>query len=77
MLRTRGYALSGFPRRAPGLMRRLALLVQDKASVWSIRLRRFGVVDSLIEVVTRRTGLKDLGKGARARMRAKQIKYLK
>uniref|UniRef100_UPI002494ADA2 sulfotransferase family protein n=1 Tax=Roseobacter litoralis TaxID=42443 RepID=UPI002494ADA2 len=77
ILVARGYSSSGFSRRAPSLMRKLALLIQNKAFVWSFRLRRFGLIDSLLEVVARRTGLIDLGKGARARIRAKQIKHLK
>ena len=77
MLSARGYAPSVLPRRAPSLMRRVALTIQNKAFVWSFRVRRFGLVDVLLEVVTRRMGLKELGRGVRARIREKQKKYLK
>ena len=77
LLAARGYDLSDVPPRAPGLVRRATLTAQDKLFVWQVRLKRFGLVDPLLEMVARRTGLRAVGAGARARMREKQKQYLK
>ncbi|WP_282063801.1 sulfotransferase family protein [Roseobacter litoralis] len=77
MLTQRGYTPSGVNPRAPSLMRRLTLTMQDKVFVWRVRLKRFGLVDPVVGMVSRRIGLPSLGQSARARMREKQKKYLK
>lgn len=77
LLAGRGYQPSGAPVRAPGTVRKAALFVQNKRHLWKTRFGRFGLVDPLIETLTRRLGLQGLGRGARARMREKEKQYLK
>jgi hypothetical protein len=77
LLEARGYSSSGMPQRGPDRLKRLLLTVQNRVHVWKFRLQRFGFVDPVIAAISRRSGVPALGKGAQARLREKQKKYLK
>lgn len=70
-----GYAASEAGPNAPSLLRRMGLRLQDRRAVWAMRIERFGLVDSIVEMVSRRLGLESLGRSAKARMdeRMKEI----
>ena len=77
LLTDRGYQPSGAVPRAPGVLRKLQLFVQNKRHSWKIRFERFGYVDPIVAALTRRLKLQGLGRSARARMREKEKQYLK
>ncbi|MFT6073163.1 MAG: hypothetical protein ACJAZ1_000069 [Yoonia sp.] len=72
-----GYAPSVAAPRAPGVMRRIHLWVQNKRGVWKTRIARHGLIDPLLVATTRWTGLRRLSKRARARIQENSKQYLK
>lgn len=68
LLAETGYAASQAGPKAPIAMRRLALRLQNRASIWKTRIGRFGLIDPILLGVARRTGLKQLGRAAKLRM---------
>jgi hypothetical protein len=53
-LSRRGYNLSGHPLRQPGIAEMLHLVWTDKLYKWQFACRRYGVVNFVLEKLTRR-----------------------
>lgn len=77
MLTARGYSPSAHPAVIPGLGLALHLNLQNRAHVWRHRITRYGLRDTLLVALARRTGLRGLGHSAQARINEKHVKYLK
>lgn len=77
LLTDRGYQPSGFLPKPPGALRKLQLIVQNKQYKWKTRFDRFGYLDPILDLVSRRIGWAGLGRNAQGRIREKQKQYLK
>lgn len=77
LLDTLGYTPSGHAPVVPNALERQQLALEQRKFVWSTRFKRFGVRDPLIDLVTRRIGLPNLGQASRQRMNLAMKQYLK
>lgn len=77
MLQQSGYAPSGHPLVHPGVGDRLGLWLQNKRGQWAWRIKRYGLMDPVLVKIAGRTGLPGLGRSAKKRMDATQIRNLK
>jgi hypothetical protein len=77
LLAARGYAPSGHPPVRPGALQRAGLWLENKKGVWRTRIARYGIVDPLLLAVARRPGLGWLARGAKRRVEARTVAYLK
>lgn len=71
LLVARGYEPAGPPPALPGLLRRIQLWIGTRRHVWGVRIRRYGLVDSLTVALAQRLDLPGLGRAARARIDAR------
>jgi len=71
------YSPSGHPPVVPSSRERLQLAVAQRQFTWSTRFQRFGMRDPLIDTITRRLGLPELGRAARRRMDEATRRYVK
>jgi hypothetical protein len=79
LLEQSGYEPSGYPKIVPDRIQSLAMTLRQKRFLWKTRLQRYGLRDSLIDAICRRTGLTGLplAQNARRRIDAARIHYQK
>lgn len=72
-----GYEPSGHPRVVPSAIQRIGYYFHNKYVTWHIRIKRYGLVDPVIEATSRRLNWPELDKKSKARREEKRNKYLK
>lgn len=77
LLTARGYMPSQRHPVAPSRWRKLMLTVQNKRFVWSRRIRRFGLRDTVLVFLANRTGINNVGRAAQLRIDQKVQQSLK
>lgn len=77
MAAARGYAPSGADPIAPGPLARLGLWLDNKTSIWRMRVRRYGLLDPLVFAAAGRLGLRGPMRAAQRRIDEKAIAQLK
>ncbi|KQI73618.1 hypothetical protein AN191_01695 [Loktanella sp. 5RATIMAR09] len=77
LLSTSGYTASGYLSAVPSTAKKLSLWAINKRGVWRFRFKRYGVYDTLVSFLSRRLHIAPLGRRAKQRMEAADIKNLK
>lgn len=77
LLETLDYTPSGFPAVVPGALERLHLKLEQIRTTWTVRIRRHGLRDPVVEMISRRLGWPALGRDARRRIDKGKEHYLK
>lgn len=77
LLQDAGYEPSGHPAVHPGALAQFGLWAQNQRGKWRTRIKRHGLVDPLLVSLSNKLGIKALGQGARRRIDAGDVKYLK
>ncbi len=77
LMRALGYEPSSHHPVHPNALGRLALAIGHRRATWGTRIKRFGLKDSILVMVSRRLMLPALGHAAQRRIDEKTIKYLK
>jgi hypothetical protein len=77
LMHTLGYEPSGHPLVHPSALGRLTLAIGQRRATWGTRIKRFGLRDSLLVVISRRLKIPVLGHAAQGRIDEKTVKHLK
>ncbi len=77
LLTSRGFEPSGHPLVQPGAAGRTVMSLRNKAAVWRVRAKRYGLVDSLTVATARRLGASGLAQNAQRRIDDRVRAYLK
>lgn len=77
LLTSRGYQPSQPQRAATSRWRKLRLAARNKRFVWSRRIRRFGLRDTVLVFLANRTGINNVGRAAQLRIDQKVQQSLK
>lgn len=77
MLGIAGYEPSGHPVLVPGLLEKIGLRLADRAAVWKVKIKRYGLKDPVLLALAGKLRWPALGQGAKERMGDKRNAFLK